>query len=96
MEIIKELKHSKWSDNTVRTLINRLIVKKAIGISEKEGKVYTYVPLIKEDEYVTYATKRFLNQLFYSSAKEFLGFLTENDSNYCEKIREFLNNEKNI
>ena len=95
LEIIKELNHSKWNDNTIRTLINRLIAKKAIGISKKEGKTYTYVPLIQEEEYGIYATNKFLKQLFHGSAKDFLSFLIENDRNCYEEISKFLNSEEN-
>lgn len=95
LEIIKELQHSKWKENTIRTLINRLIAKKAIGISKREGKTYTYVPLIQEDEYGTYATKKFLKQLFHGSTKELLSFLVENDKNYCEEISRFFSNQEN-
>lgn len=96
LEIIKELQHSKWKENTIRTLINRLIAKKAIGISKREGKTYTYVPLIKENEYRTYATNKLLKQLFHGSSKEFLSFLIENDRNCCEEISRFLKNLGNI
>ena len=49
----------------------------------------------KKKEYGIYATNKFLKQLFYSSAKEFLSFLIENDRNCCEEIRNFLNNKEN-
>ena len=87
IEIIRELDDSKWSDNTIRTLINRLIEKKAIGISRKEGKTYSYVPLIKEDVYSKYEAKKFLNQFFGGSVKKYLAFLIEHeDKTTCDKI----------
>lgn len=80
LEIIRKLEHCNWNDNTVRTLINRLIAKKAVGISKKEGKTYTYVPLIKENEYRIKRTKRFIGQFYNGSLNEMLlNFIDANE-----------------
>ena len=42
IEIIRKLDSNKWNNNTVRTLINRLIIKKAVGISQKNGTVRNF------------------------------------------------------
>lgn len=72
LEIIKKLEHCKWNDNTIRTLINRLIAKKAVGISKKEGKTYTYVPLIKENEYKIKRGKNFIKQFYNGSVNDMI------------------------
>ena len=64
LEIIKKLEYCNWNDNTIRTLINRLIAKKAVGIAKKEGKTYTYVPLIRENEYRRKRGKNFVKQFY--------------------------------
>lgn len=69
-EIINELKEFNWSDNTVRTLIKRLVDKKAIGILKKTGKTYIYVAKIKEDEYRLKRIKNFLKQFYNGSLNE--------------------------
>ena len=73
-KIIEQVKDFNWNDNTVRTLINRLIQKKAVGISEKNGKEYTFIPLIDEEKYKLEATKKFLGTFFNGSVLEFLNF----------------------
>lgn len=79
IEVIKNLKNFNWNDNTVRTLINRLISKKAVGISKKEGKTYTYVPLIKENEYRLKRSETFLKQFYKGSLKDMvLNFIDNN------------------
>lgn len=83
LEIIRELESHNWNDNTIRTLINRLIAKKAVGIAKKEGKTYTYVPLIKEDEYKAKRTSNLLKQLYHGSVNEML--LNFVDSNELSK-----------
>lgn len=79
IEIIKELEHCNWNNNTVRTLINRLISKKAVGISKREGKTYTYVPLIKEDDYKIKRSKNFVRQLYNGSIKDMLANFVDSD-----------------
>lgn len=79
-EIINRLKGFKWNDNTVRTLINRLIAKKAVGVSSKQSKAYIYVPLIKEDEYTKTRTTNFVKQFFHGSVNEMmLNFVNSNE-----------------
>lgn len=80
LEIINKLKHCNWNDNTVRTLINRLIAKKAVGISKREGKTYTYVPLIKENEYKIKRSRKFIGQFYNGSLNEMvLNFISSNE-----------------
>ncbi len=89
-KIIEQVKDFNWNHNTVRTLINRLIQKKAVGISEKNGKEYTFVPLIDAETYKLEATKKFLGTFFHGSALEFLKFLIDYDKKYYEEICDFL------
>ena len=50
----------KISENTVRTLLTRMIKKKAICISAKNGKTYTYRALINKDEFFKMEVEEFL------------------------------------
>ena len=79
IEIIKQLDDFNWNDNTVRTLINRLISKKAVGISKKEGKTYTYVPLIRENEYKLKRSKNFIKQFYNGSVNDMLVNFVDNN-----------------
>ena len=83
LEIIKRLDGHNWNNNTIRTLIGRLIAKKAVGISKREGKTYTYVPLIKENEYKVKRTKSFVRQIYDGALDEML--LNFVDSNELSK-----------
>ena len=71
-EIIKELEECKWSDNTIRTLITRLVTKKAVEIGKKTGKTYEYIPLIDEKRYKAEIFQKNLNCLFNGSISECL------------------------
>ena len=50
-DIIENLKHKIWTNNTVRTLFKRLYQKGAITILRKEGKTFIYTAKINETEY---------------------------------------------
>ncbi|AJS58665.1 BlaI/MecI/CopY family transcriptional regulator [Paenibacillus sp. IHBB 10380] len=56
-----------WSDQTVRTFINRLMKKKALGY-QKSGRSYLYYPLISEKECVRAESRSFLNRVFSGAA----------------------------
>lgn len=85
LEIIRELERHNWNNNTIRTLIGRLISKKAVGVGKKEGKTYTYVPLIKESEYKAKRIKDLIQQLFHDSFNEMLiSYICNNELNIKE------------
>lgn len=64
LDIINELEEFKWNNNTVRTLIKRLLEKDAIEILEKNGKSFTYSAKLSQEEYKYEKTKKLLNQLY--------------------------------
>lgn len=63
-EIISSLSDEiSWSNQTIKTFINRLLNKEAIRF-EKSGRSYLYYPLISYDEYVREENKFFLEKLY--------------------------------
>ena len=63
-EVINELSRShEWHEKTVKTLLNRLVKKQAIGF-EKQGRSYLYSPLIDQSEYQLKETESFIERLF--------------------------------
>jgi len=52
-----------WAAGTVRTLITRLLHKKALAGARKDG-AYLYRPLIGRDAYVQSESQSLLNRLF--------------------------------
>ncbi|WP_297437921.1 BlaI/MecI/CopY family transcriptional regulator [uncultured Clostridium sp.] len=74
--IIESLKdREEWKSSTVKTLINRLLTKNAIGY-EKLGKEYLYYALIEEDECVIKESESFLDRVFNGSINSMvLGFV---------------------
>jgi predicted transcriptional regulator len=52
-----------WAEGTVRTLINRLVRKKAIS-GAKDGGRFAYRPLVERDSYVLSESRGLLDRLF--------------------------------
>ena len=64
LDIIYELRQYNWNNNTVRTLIKRLLEKGAIEIIGKKNKVYYYKATIDMEKYKYLRSQNFLNKLF--------------------------------
>ncbi len=71
-EIVKDLEQTTdWKPNTVKTLIGRLVKKGALGYKE-EGRLYTYYPLVAEEECIRAESKSFLTRVFGGALKPML------------------------
>jgi BlaI family penicillinase repressor len=82
-----------WSDQTIKTFLNRLLKKRAIGY-KKSGRSYLYYPLISYDEYVKVENKSFLQRVYDGAVgmlfSKFLEEenLSEKEIEHLEKILE--------
>ena len=52
-----------WQEGTVKSLLNRLLKKKAIR-AEPDGRRYLYSPLLSREKYVSQESKGLLDRLF--------------------------------
>lgn len=52
-----------WTDTTVKTLLNRLLTKKAVDAA-RDGRRYLYSPLIDRADYVQDESQNLLDRLF--------------------------------
>ena len=52
-----------WQEATVKTLLNRLLKKGALG-AEQEGRRYRYRPLLAREDYVLDESRGLLDRLF--------------------------------
>lgn len=66
-EIISKLADEmQWSNQTIKTFLNRLHKKKAVRF-EKVGRNYLYYPLVTYDQYVKTENRSFLNKVYNGS-----------------------------
>ena len=67
-----------WSPRTVKTLLNRLVKKRALGF-EAEGNRYRYHPLVTREACVRSESRSFLSRVFGGAAGAMLvHFVNEN------------------
>ena len=68
---------NQWSPRTVKTLLNRLVKKGALGF-RAEGKRYWYSPRVSRDECVRSESRSFLERVFGGEAGAMLAhFVSE-------------------
>jgi BlaI family transcriptional regulator, penicillinase repressor len=67
-----------WSPKTIKTLLNRLVKKKAVGY-EASGREYQYFPTIEEAVLVKEESRSFLKRVFGGTIKPLLATLVESE-----------------
>ena len=96
--IIQELKDkAEWKPTTVKSLINRLLNKNAIGFN-KLGNEYLYFPLISEDECIKSESHSFINRVFNGSIKSMVLTFVESkelSETEIEELKNILNKSSN-
>lgn len=65
-----------WHPKTVKTLLNRLVKKRALGF-QKDGRSYLYRPLVAERDCIAAESESFLDRVFGGSLKPMLAHFVE-------------------
>lgn len=76
-------KNISWSNQTIKTFINRLLKKRALRF-EKSGRNYLYYPLVSYDEYIKAENNSFIQRV-YDGAIEMLFSKFLEEKNLSEK-----------
>lgn len=76
---------TRWKRETIRTLVNRLVQKKAVGF-EKDGRQYQYYPLVTQQQCVREETKTFLKRFHGGSIEPMLTHFVQQESLSPERI----------
>lgn len=80
--VAKELDGKLLSDATVRTLLRRLVAKKAVGFSvdESNANLYYYHPLVCEKDCILKERRNFLELYYRNNIGELIaGFVSDTD-----------------
>jgi BlaI family penicillinase repressor len=70
-EVVDALPGHGWSPRTIKTLLNRLKTKGALGY-EARGKAYVYRPAVRQEDCVRQESQSFLDRVFAGSAAPLL------------------------
>ena len=76
-----------WNARTIRTLINRLLQKKALKF-KKEGRKYCYSPAVREDHCVRAERRSFLQRVYGGTIRPMLAAFIEDARLSPEDIEE--------
>ncbi len=76
-----------WSANTVKTLLGRLLAKKAI-VHEEDGRRYLYRPAVARGDYVEGESRRLIDRLFGGRLTPLVAHLAERDALSADDIAE--------
>ena len=88
-EITKTLRASmNWAENTVRTLLTRLVEKGALKTSENASGTRTFIPAVKREACVRAESQSFLDRIFGGAAKPLLVHFAQNSKLTAEEIKE--------
>lgn len=78
---------TEWKPKTIRTLLDRLVHKKVVGVN-KDQKVYTFYPLYSQDECQRAETQSFIQRIYGGTLKSMLVQFIKEDSLTEEEINE--------
>ena len=91
-EIIDRQTDKNWTQQTLQTLLNRLISKGFLA-KDKKGKEYIYTSLIEEHEYVEYENGQFLKNMHGNSVVSLMKSLFDSkkisEEDICELEKMF-------
>ena len=78
-EIVEALSATTtWKPKTIKTLLNRLVKKQAIGY-EKKSRQYNYYPLVGQAECIVAESRSFLRRVYDGATKPMLAAFLENE-----------------
>ena len=75
-----------WESATIKTLLARLVSKKAV--SQEKREVFYYSPLVSEEEYDCWATTRLIERLYNGKAGNLVAALLNADGITADDIDE--------
>ncbi|MCI9076428.1 MAG: BlaI/MecI/CopY family transcriptional regulator [Dorea sp.] len=72
------IRTTAWSPKTIHTLIKRL-TNKGVLTYERQGRIFVYTPLVKQDEYIGQESNSFLNRFYNGDITAMLSSYLEQD-----------------
>jgi BlaI family penicillinase repressor len=79
--------NTSWKAKTIKTLISRLVKKKALGYKE-DGRAYYYFPLVSQEECLKAESQTFLKRIYGGALKPMLVHFLQEEKLSREDIEE--------
>jgi BlaI family penicillinase repressor len=88
-EVAKALRRpTGWALNTVRTLLTRLVEKRALHAADNASGVREFTPAVEREVCVRSESESFLQRVFQGAAKPLLVHFAQNSKLTPEEVRE--------
>ncbi len=88
LEVVQQLADRReWQDQTIRTMLRRLIAKKALTY-QADGKIYYYSPAVSREQCVRGESRSFLERVFGGTAQPLLVQLMQETKLSAREIAE--------
>ena len=76
-----------WHENTVRTLLNRLVRKRAVR-AERDGRRYLYSPILKREQWQAQESRSLLDRVFGGRVAPLLVHFSRNEKLSAKEVAE--------
>ncbi|HEX5952589.1 MAG TPA: BlaI/MecI/CopY family transcriptional regulator [Rhodanobacteraceae bacterium] len=76
-----------WHENTVRTLLNRLVRKGAVR-AEREGRRYLYSPVLTREQWQSHESRSLLDRVFGGKVAPLLVHFSRNEKLSAKDVAE--------
>ncbi len=88
-ELTKLLRQkTKWAENTVRTLLTRLVEKGALKTGENDGGTRVFSPAVSREACVGVESESFMQRIFRGASKPLLVHFAQNAQLTPDEVRE--------
>ena len=88
-EVTKTLRPTmNWAENTVRTLLTRLVEKGALKTAENASGTRTFLPAVKREACVRAESESFMQRIFGGAAKPLLIHFAQNSKLTADEVKE--------
>ncbi len=77
-----------WAENTVRTLLTRLVEKGALKTAENASGTRVFLPVVKREDCVGAESESFMQRVFRGASKPLLVHFAQNARLTPEEVRE--------
>lgn len=98
-DVVDALRHGKWQESTVKTLLNRLLKKGALR-ARKENRRYIYSPVLTRAEWLAAESHGLVDRLFGGRVAPLVSYfsqqrkLTKKDVEELKQLIKDIDNER--
>ncbi len=87
-EIVSTLQHgTTWHEKTIKTLLNRLLGKRAVS-AQKDGRRYLYAPLLRREDWQQQESRSLLDRAFGGRVAPLLAHFSQHEKLSAKDIAE--------